>query len=87
MMIYSFPSSLGVKWDKEINRRYKKWLGVNRAANPDILYRSKAHAGLGLKQPLVVLRTLQVTKARINTASKDSAVRNGRSRVRRARLR
>ena len=75
MQIYNFPVSVGETWTATTTKYLKKWLGLAKAANPDILFRSIEHHGINLPHPKYTLKQAQVTRSLIVSTSPDPNVK------------
>ena len=74
-MIYDFPESLAKEWQADLQRYYRKWMGLNATVEPSILYRHTDHFGLNFKHLADSLRSLQVTRWHIMKHAKDDVFR------------
>lgn len=74
-MIYDFPDSVAIDWQKDLQRAFRKWMGLNATTEASILYRHTEHFGLNFKYLPQSLRTFQVTKWHIMKHAKDDVSR------------
>ena len=49
LMVQNWSETTAAGWQKHIHRKFRKWLGLAKSAEPSILYRRKEHFGLQLK--------------------------------------
>jgi len=49
LMIYDFPDSLAIEWQRELQKSFRKWIGLNATVEASILYRHTEHFGLNFK--------------------------------------
>ena len=75
MLIYDFSESRVKLWQADLQRIYKRWLGLPRCTEVSVLYRPCRNFGLNLKQLPLVLKRQQVTKWHIMQHSKDPTAR------------
>ncbi|XP_063680027.1 uncharacterized protein LOC134815422 [Bolinopsis microptera] len=75
IMIYNLPVSFIQTLEALCTRYLKKWLGVTTSISNSVLYRSKDHFGLSLKQISNLYKCLQVSKAYMLKTSVDPKVR------------
>jgi len=74
-LVYDLPRSFGLKLDTTSTRKLKKWIGVHRAADIGILYRSRKRFGLGLTLTSVHLQKMSVVKYQLLKNSNDPDIR------------
>ena len=75
IMIYNLPISFVQSLEALCTRYLKKWLGVTTSITNSVLYRSKDHFGLSLKQLTNMFKCLQVSKAHMLKTSADPKIR------------
>ena len=75
IMIYNLPISFVQTLEALCTKFLKKWLGVTTSITNSVLYRSKDHFGLALKQLSNLFKCLQVSKAHMLKNSVDPKVR------------
>ena len=74
-MIQDLDISFVEGLEKTVNRRLKAWAGVYRSTEVGVLYRSKAHLGLGLTSISTHFKRMQLVKCLLLSESKDGNVR------------
>ena len=74
LMVQDFPAMTVEKWKNHIHRKFRRWIGLAKMAEPSILYRSNAHFGLNLKDLTQMEKQLRVIKWHIIKYSKDSQI-------------
>jgi len=71
LMVQDFPAADVEKWKNHIHRKFRKWIGLAKSAEPSILYRSKENFGLNFKDLIQMEKQLRVIKWHIIKYSKD----------------
>ena len=71
LMVQNWSETTAAGWQKHIHRKFRKWLGLAKSAEPSILYRRKEHFGLQLKDLQQQQNQLRVVKWHILKNSKD----------------
>ena len=71
LMVQDFRAADIEKWRDHIHRKFRKWLGLAKSAEPSILYRSKENFGLNCKDLIQMEKQLRVIKWHIIKYSKD----------------
>ena len=59
-------------WRDHIPRKFRRWVGLAKCAEPSVLYRSNEHFGLNFKDLVQMEKQLRVIKWHIIKYSKDS---------------
>lgn len=75
IMIYNLPISFIQSLEALCTKYLKNWLGVTTSITNSVLYRSKDHFGLSLKQLTNMFKCLQVSKAHMLKTSSDPKIR------------
>jgi len=75
LMVQDFPVSEAAKWQTEIHRRYRKWMGLAKSAESSVLYRTNENFGLKFKDLRQMLEQLRVVKWHILKSSRDIEVK------------
>jgi hypothetical protein len=75
LMIHDFPHSFGLALEELMTRHHKKWLGLARMAEKNILYRHNSHFGLGFKSMDEIQNRLQLVRWLILKDSDDPKAR------------
>ena len=75
LMIHEIPSSSLNAWHRLMTSKYKSWLGLAHSSETSVLYRSRAHFGLQLKDIKQFTRRLRVVQSHILKYSKDESIR------------
>ena len=71
LMVQDFRAADIEKSRDHIHRKFRKWLGLAKSAEPSILYRSKENFGLNCKDLIQMEKQLRVIKWHITKYSKD----------------
>ena len=72
LMVQDFPVGAVESWRDHIHRKFRRWIGLAKCAEPSILYRSPEHFGLNFKDLVQMEKQLHVIKWQIIKYSKDS---------------
>ena len=76
LTIYELPASFVDTLDSLITRYLKKWLGVARCADPNLLYRSREHFGLQLPNIKTCFKKAQTGVEHKMKHSKDQNIKS-----------
>jgi len=72
LMVQDFPAGAVESWRDHIHRKFRRWIGLAKCAEPSILYRSSEHFGLNFKDLVQMEKQLRVIKWQIIKYSKDT---------------
>jgi len=72
LMVQDFPAGAVESWRDHIHRKFRRWIGLAKCAEPSILYRSTEHFGLNFKDLVQMEKQLRVIKWQIIKYSKDT---------------
>jgi len=71
LMIHNFAITVVGRLRARVHRCFRKWVGLAKAADGNVLYRSNTNYGLGLKDVSELCRRLQIVKWHIMRNSLD----------------
>ena len=74
-MVQDLPESEVATWQMLIQRHYRRWLGLAASAEASVLYRSREHFGLNLKNLRDMFHQLRVVRWHILKYSHDPQFR------------
>src|SRR3954468_10166230 len=54
LMVQDFPAGAVESWRDHIHRKFRRWIGLAKCAEPSILYRSSEHFGLNFRTLFII---------------------------------